>query len=405
MLIGNDNIFLSGPPGSGKSYLIEHYVDWARGKGMEVAVTASTGIAASLLGGITIHSWSGLTNAEREHIAMCSGNKFVVNRLKQAQVLIIDEISMISASYLDALDELLKTVRKNSLPFGGLKTVLCGDFYQLPPVDRRGHGNYAFLSQSWEAAGFKTCLLEEQHRQQLDKLNSLLTALRDRRFSKQYLDILTARQGLRMPETTMLLTHNSDVDRINMERLDGVSGNMHHYSMRFIGNQAACRSLAGGMLAPKDLFLKTGAKIMFTANDFSAGFVNGSQGVVIGLKGGLPVVELEADKRRVVVEVRSWKQEIEGKIVAEVCQLPLRLAWAITIHKSQGMSLDSTIIDLRRSFSYGMGYVALSRVRKYQGLYLLGYNSRSLELDPTVHQFYDSIKQPINGGSEMSAPL
>ena len=251
-----------------------------------------------------------------------------------ADILIIDEISMISGKYIDRLDALLKIIRESMKPFGGLKIILCGDFYQLPPVSQGGEIDYAFASESWERLSLVNCLLDEQHRQKQDALNELLVALRDRKFSKHYLDILTARQGLKLPQTTMLLTHNSDVDKINIGRLESVKGKSFTYKMRYEGDKQAGLKLASNILSPSELILKVGAKVMFTANDFATGYVNGSQGIVVSFKSGLPVVELETNSKRITVETKVWKYSAEGKTEAEVYQLPLRLAWAITIHKS-----------------------------------------------------------------------
>jgi ATP-dependent DNA helicase PIF1 len=391
ILKSNANVFLSGPPGSGKSYIIEQYVNWAKKRGLQVAVTASTGVAASLIGGSTIHSWSGISTHYRSEK---TSSDFTTLRLNKTQVLIIDEISMLSGSFLKQLDILLKQIRKNLQPFGGIKMVLCGDFYQLPPVGKMRGNDYAFLSDCWKQLKLVSCLLDEQHRQRKDQLYEVLTALRQRHFSRRLLDNLTARQGLPVPDTTILLTHNNQVEQINLKRLDMIECPIHEYTLRVSGNRVAGERIIKNLLSPRQLLLKEGSRVMFTANDFASGFVNGTQGVVIGFKHGLPMVELDGNGLRLLVEARTWREELNGKIIAEVHQLPLRLAWAMTIHKSQGMSLSSAAIDLSRSFSYGMGYVALSRLKSYEGLYLLGYNSRSLELDPIVHDFYAGIEPP-----------
>ena len=311
-------------------------------------------------------------------------------RFVQTDTLIIDEISMIDGLSLDSINRLLKRARASLLPFGGIQVVLSGDFFQLPPVSV-AEPRYAFYSNSWAELGLTTCYLDEQHRQQDDHLSEVLLALRERRFERRHLDLLMARQNIPHSEVTKLMTHNSKVDIINDAKLAELDGKQKYYQMSFNGNQEEADALSRKILAPKELFLKPVAKVMFVANNFSEGYVNGSQGVVVGFKGGYPVVELAANKPRITVRPYSWKAEVDGSEVAEVTQLPLRLAWAVTIHKSQGMSLTAADIDLSRSFTYGMGYVALSRLRSYEGLFLSGFNSRSLELDPNVYRFYDKI--------------
>lgn len=389
------NIFLTGAPGSGKSYVIESFVKTARRHGKTVALTATTGIAASLLAGITIHSWTGIGIGrvlDKQFLENLLENRILTDRLNEADILIIDEISMLDGPTLDGLDQLLKLARSNSQAFGGIQVILSGDFFQLPPISQ-GLPVYAFQSEAWENLGLKVCYLTDQYRQRTDELSEILTALREKRFERRHLDLLTDRQGIEHQDTTMLLTHNKEVDEINETRLSQIKAKEHIFEMVFSGDNNQAIKLAKTVLAPSLLKLKVGASIMFVANDFSQGFANGTQGKIVGFKTGLPIVEVEGKGRKIKVEAHSWKHVIDNKILAEITQLPLRLAWAITIHKSQGMSLDEADIDLRRSFTYGMGYVALSRLRSYQGLYLRGINSRSLQLDSKIYDLDSYLRK------------
>jgi ATP-dependent exoDNAse (exonuclease V) alpha subunit len=388
MLLGK-NVFLTGPPGSGKSYVIEQFMSIAKVRGKTVALTATTGIAASLLSGVTVHSWLGLgvnNMDEQQLIADIMSTDIIVKRLQVADILIIDEISMMDGLLLEIINKLLKKARSSKLAFGGIQIILSGDFFQLPPVSR-GLVKYAFDSQAWDELALVVCYLSGQHRQINDQLYEILTAMRERRLERRHLEALMDRQGVEHKDTTRLMTHNKEVDAINTERLAMLSSKEHSYQMEIVGRQQEASRLANTVLAPMDLKLKIGATVMFVANDFSQGFVNGSQGCVVSFKGGMPVVKLEANGKKIRVEGHSWKHTINKEVIAEVIQLPLRLAWAITIHKSQGMSLDEADIDLSRSFAYGMGYVALSRLRSYEGLYLRGINSRSLQLDNKIYEF------------------
>ncbi len=382
-MIGGQNVFLTGPPGSGKSYVIRQFVNQMEGRGKRVALTATTGIAANLLGGVTIHSWAGIYY--RDH--SMSANNYWTERLRNAEILIIDEISMLSANIFDKLNRLLVKARHNSQPFGGVQVIVCGDFFQLPPVDRN-NGGYAFESKSWKLLSLVVCSLSEQHRQINDKLFTALSSLRDGLFSVDNLNDLMTRCLEPKSDTPMLLTHNQAVEMNNRLKLDNLKGETRSYRQLVNGIPRAANELSAAVLTPKLLSLKTGARVMFTANNPKVGYVNGTQGSVVGFKHGLPVVETD-NRARLTVDVYRWTYLEYGQVLAELIQIPLKLAWAITIHKSQGMSLETAAIDLTRSFTYGMGYVALSRIRSLDGLYLLGLNSRSLQTDPKVRSFYD----------------
>ncbi len=383
------NIFLCGPPGSGKSYVLEQFVRAAQASGKHVAVTATTGIAASLLNGVTIHSWSGLRtkyDLKDTDIKSLLSDPSLTQRLNNTEILIIDEISMLGAATLDALNLWFKVARASKVSFGGLQIVLSGDFFQLPPVSVE-RPEYCFMAKSWTEAALKVCYLSEQHRQTGDELTEILSALREQRFNEFHLRLLSARQAIPHQSTTMLMTHNKDVDQINSSRLECLEGKSHSYYAKLTGPTDATSSLRRSVLAPSELRLKMGAEVMFVANDPLRRYVNGSQGRIVGFKFNLPQVELKDSGLVLLVQAKCWKLENESKATAELVQLPLKLAWAITIHKCQGMSLNESDIELKRSFAYGMGYVALSRLTSYQGLYLSSYNTRSLQLDKTIYVF------------------
>ncbi len=390
VLLGSEgNVFLTGAPGSGKSYVLNAFIKESIKQGKKLAVTASTGIAASLLGGTTLHSWAGLgfNKQENEEVKW-----WLVNRINEVNILIIDEVSMLDGATFDRLDVLLRRVRKNHLPFGGMKIVLSGDFFQLPPV---GQGGYLFCSQGWTNLNLNICYITEQHRQKSDELIQILSALRERRFNSSYFKMLLERQIAAPPNITRLMTHNSGVDRINSSEIGNLKGQTYSYEMQLSGDIAEAHRLEKSLLAPQKLVLKVEAPVMFVANDFAAGYVNGSQGTVVRFKNGLPLVKLKGGPL-ILVNAHQWSSVNGNKHEAKIIQLPLRLAWAITIHKSQGMSLDQAEIDLDRSFMFGMGYVALSRLKTYLGLYLSGINSRSLELNPLIYDFDRQLHEASN---------
>ncbi len=385
------NVFLTGEPGAGKTYVLNQYTDWLLRAGVPVAITASTGIAATHIGGMTIHSWSGIGVRDRltpYDLDQIASKEQVVRRVMRARVLVIDEISMLDGRMLDMVDTVTRTIRQRSEVFGGLQVVLVGDFFQLPPIANRGDTpRFAFESRSWEQAQFLTCYLTEQHRQEDESLLSLLSAIRANDVGDEHYELLREQTAIAFEsiEPTKLYTHNRDVDAINQTELNALSASKAVYKMETRGSRALYEPLIKNCLSPQILELKIGAMVMCTKNNFEVGYVNGTMGRVIDFDrdDGFPVMET-SDGRKIKVTPVSWKIEEDGKIRAEIMQVPLRLAWAITIHKSQGMSLDAAEIDLRNAFTFGQGYVALSRVRTLAGMKLIGINAHALLVDPKV---------------------
>lgn len=409
------NVFLTGEPGSGKTYTVNAYVRWLREHGIDPAITASTGIAATHIGGQTIHSWSGigvrdyLSEYDVEAIA---NNKNVRRRVKDAHVLILDEVSMLSGSVLSMVDSVMRAVRGNDRPFGGSQVVLVGDFFQLPPVVREGRNSqvfdedtspFSFRSTSWRDVNPFICYLEEQHRHQGDALTRALAAIRQGEGRERVHAILQARvvsESGAPSDIPRLFSHNRDVDRINEERLQRMPGTPRAYRMTSRGPDAPVAGLKRGCLSPEELRLKPGAKVMFTKNDPAGKFVNGTLAEVTSIASdGTPTVTTR-DGRLLDVEPAEWTLEDGGRVIARITQLPLKLAWAVTVHKSQGMTLDAAVVDLGHAFEYGQGYVAMSRVRSLDGLHLIGYNERALEVHPEVLAHDRTFRERSEGARE-----
>lgn len=385
------NVFLTGEPGAGKTYVINEYISWLEAAKLSVAVTASTGIAATHIGGLTIHSWSGVGTKDtltKYDLDQIISNERVTKRIKKAHVLVIDEISMLDGKLLDMVEVICRTVRQKGDPFGGLQVVCVGDFFQLPPISRSGDvTRYAFESKAWEKLKPLVCYLSEQHRQEDELLLSLLGSIRSGDVEEEHYTLLREQTDIAYEdvEPTKLYTHNADVDSVNAARLKELSGSVRSFSLSGKGNKTLQESLVRNCLSPATLFLKEEAMVMCTKNNFEAGYVNGTLGRVVGFDSyeGHPIIET-ADKRRITVEPTTWEMSHEGKVMASIEQIPLRLAWAITVHKSQGMSLDAVEVDLSKSFVYGQGYVALSRVRSLAGLKVNGINANALMVDPKI---------------------
>ncbi|MGP9492684.1 AAA family ATPase [Psychrobacter sp. AOP7-B1-24] len=441
------NVFLTGSAGSGKTYTLNQYIDYLRARRVPVAVTASTGIAATHMNGTTIHSWSGIGIKDElsdRDLTNLSRKQFLADRLKDTAVLIIDEISMLHAKQLNLVSQVLKHIRKSDKAFGGIQVVVAGDFFQLPPIGSKGESNrekFAFMSEAWLDAKFYICYLSEQHRQVSEAANGgldlddILNQIRRQEVTFEAIAALetTFDQNVDI-KRTRLYTHNLNVNKINDKELAALDGEMMRFEATSTGDSKLVETLKKTVRTQDDLTLKVGAKVMFIKNNTELGVSNGTMGELIGFaavkiddsKDGndaliedadnnshtdsdedtakhkksaakkdkeksktkkpttqkMPVVRLNSG-REVVAEPEEWIIEDEtGDVLASYLQVPLCLAWAITIHKSQGMTLDAAEIDLSRTFELGQGYVALSRLKSLAGLQLLGMNDMSLQLDP-----------------------
>ena len=403
------NVFLTGEPGSGKTHLQNEYIKYLRDNSIEPAITASTGIAATHIGGMTVHSWSGIgikTKLEKNDLNKIKASQYIVRRITKAKVLIIEEISMLTGDTLSMVDTVCREIKQNSKPFGGIQVIFAGDFFQLPPVVRRevnentqttfinkSSSIFAFDSPSWKELNPTVCYLTEQHRQEDDDFLELLSAIRRNIFNDQHLSHIEKRkidsfdyaQNKSMTNIPKLFSHNADVDRINDEVLASIPGKKNTFIISVQGPDPLVAILKKGCLSPEILYLKIGASVMFTKNNPKQGFVNGTLGVVDEFDkiSGNPIVKIRSG-RKIEVEPMDWSIEENGKVRASISQLPLRLAWAITVHKSQGMSLDEAVMDLSQVFEFGQGYVALSRVRRLSGLYILGWNEQTFQVHPEI---------------------
>ncbi|NRD71560.1 AAA family ATPase [Psychrobacter okhotskensis] len=443
------NVFLTGSAGSGKTYTLNQYIDYLRARRVPVAVTASTGIAATHMNGTTIHSWSGIGIKDEltdRDLTNLSRKQFLADRLKDTAVLIIDEISMLHAKQINLVSQVLKHVRKNDKAFGGIQVVVAGDFFQLPPIGSKGESNrekFAFMSEAWLDAKFHICYLSEQHRQVSEAANGgldlddILNQIRRQEVTFEAIAALEATFDQNVDiKRTRLYTHNLNVNKINDKELAALEGEMMRFEATSTGDSKLVETLKKTVRTQDELILKVGAKVMFIKNNTELGVSNGTMGELIGFaavkiddskdssealitdddtstdsdedaaksKKGAAKKEKDSDKkqtkdkktttqkmpvvrlnsgREIIAEPEEWMIEDEtGDVLASYEQVPLCLAWAITIHKSQGMTLDAAEIDLSRTFELGQGYVALSRLKSLAGLQLLGMNDMSLQLDP-----------------------
>lgn len=388
------NVFLTGFAGSGKTFLLNQYIDYLVCNRVEVGVTASTGIAATHMEGRTIHSWAGMgisSEMTKAEIRKVLRKAHIKKRLARTRVLIIDEISMLGHRQLDLVDEICRLGKKENIPFGGMQVILSGDFFQLPPINKvseEGENKFATESDVWEEMDLKICYLDEQFRQSDKMFSKILNDIRDDKVTADTVSTLMSRLNVDIGDAvvpTKLNTHNAHVDKINNNELAKLNDKPVLYSMDSTGSPEVIKALKKGCLAPETITVKLGASVMFVKNNFSKGYVNGTLGTVVDFDKdeGWPIVEIRSGKR-IVAEPESWGIEENDETIARVDQVPLRLAWAISVHKSQGMSLETAEIDLSKAFERGMGYVALSRVRSLDGIKLTGLNNMALEVNKDV---------------------
>jgi len=389
ILKSGDNVFLTGSAGAGKTYVLNQYIQYLKARKIPVSITASTGIAATHLQGTTIHAWSGIgikDTLNSRQLKELKDKKYLKKHIEKTKVLIIDEISMLHKKQFDLVNEVMQYFRENDKSFGGIQVVLCGDFFQLPPIGSSGEINrdkFCFMSQSWLNANLSICYLTDQYRQTAGELNNILNEIRSGKVSDRSMSLLSnSKESIDIEEPTKLYTHNLDVDRINTTHIAEIKGQKKLFKAKVKGNLKLAESIKRSIMAPETLELKKDAKVMFVKNNYEKGYLNGSLGTIIRYNDeGNPVVRLN-NGYEITAEPEDWRIEDEtGKLLVSYVQVPLRLAWAITVHKSQGMTLDGAVMDLSKTFEKGQGYVALSRVKGLEGLQLIGFNQTALEVD------------------------
>jgi len=412
IMLSGQSVLLTGPAGAGKTFVLNQFIKLSKFEGKHVSVTATTGLAATHLGGTTIHSWSGMGI----HDSVSPGFVDHISKtrreiIEKTDVLIIDEISMLHDFRLDMVDEICRVVRKKDEPFGGIQLIMSGDFFQLPPINRGDSraGGFVVNSEVWHELDPVICYLQEQHRQDDEKLLEILNAIRAGDVRRHHAETLLARAEVfpdDLEQLTELHTVNIDVDKINEAKLATIDEDEIVYTQTTTGSESYVEGLQRSVLAPAQLKVKKGALVMAVKNSPDRKYANGSIGTIIDFEPytEYPIVEFKNGKEVSMIP-DTWEQRDGDKKRASITQIPLRLAWAITIHKSQGMTLDAARIDLRKAFVEGMGYVALSRVKNLDNLYLTGINQMALKVSEDAQTIDEILRAKAAADAKRFAPL
>ncbi len=391
LMEGEENIFLTGGPGTGKSFLIRRFLDECED---EVPVVASTGAAAILIGGRTFHSFFGLgimQGGPEAVTAKAMKNKRLRKRLKDTDVLVVDEVSMLSGDTLNCAEQIARSIRRSQQPWGGIRMIVVGDFAQLPPISRGKEKEWCFLSQAWKRSNFKKIVLREVKRTEDAEFLEVLEDIRWGRVSPKVQTFLNERlsqSDTADSEVPHVFPRRAQTDQFNRARLNEIGFKSRFYPTEYGGKEIYIDRLKRDAPIPEVLELKESALIMLRMNDPKQRYVNGTVGTIEGLEDDLLLVRVH--KRVIEIEPFSFTVlDDEGEEAAFARNFPVTLAYASTIHKMQGTTLDRCHISLKALWEPGQAYVALSRARSGNGITLMDWEPGSILADQTVQKFYE----------------
>lgn len=398
VLKGDENVFLTGAAGTGKSYLLKYYREFFNKK---IPVVCSTGVAAVLVGGRTFHSYFGLgimSSDEEIIIATAMSNPALVGRIKRAKEIIIDEISMLSGEALNVASEICKRIRNNGEAFGGIRIICVGDFYQLPPVqeDRKKGKDWAFKSKAWHECDFRSIELTQIMRTKEVSFLRFLYRVRqgyvgpdEKKFLQEHL--IEDKDSF---EGTRIFSRKKMVSDFNESKLAELPGKEYVFDTDFDGTESHVFRLMRSLPIETSIRIKAQSLIMIRINDQSKEklYVNGTLGHVVAISDSELMIKT-LDRRFINLKKHTFTlKDGDGETVASALNFPISLAYAVTIHKSQGATIDHALVDLYNLWDSGQAYTALSRLASEKGLKILQWNARSVFVDEEVKRFYQLIR-------------
>ncbi len=400
LALAGKNVFITGSAGTGKSFVIQHLTRMLKGS----LLCSTTGIGASIIGGQTLHAALGIGLCA-ESVDVMAKSKRIRNRFKNLEVLIVDEVSMLTLTTFEKLCELARRIRGNELPFGGIQLIFSGDFLQLPPVKDR----FVFESPEWERLGLHVIEFTEVIRQQDMEFVQHLQRIRRgivESATESYFEGRILNDSLREVikknkiKPTILFSHRADVAGFNNDKLAGLlAKGRQPREYKLIHSLCADSRRPPVVDVPELTTLCIGAQVILLANlEVEKGLVNGARGIVVRFDDGLPVVEFMGGQTR-TIRWYKWETVRDGQVVHRYSQIPLLLGWAITIHKSQGMTLDNVVLDISKCFENGQAYVALSRARSLEGLFLMDVCWKRISASAKALKFYNFIEDPASAPS------
>ncbi len=407
------NIFITGSAGTGKSFILNKLKEE-----FKIEVTSTTGMAAVNIGGQTIHAWAGvgLCNLPVEYTVKSIIKKSnFAKKIKNAQILAIDEISMLDAQTFDYINTVLKSVRANNKPFGGIQLILFGDFFQLPPVEK--NNGFCFESSTWKELKLENVILKKIYRQSDSSFAQILNDIRQNKLKQEDLNLFFKQNNRPLPQNKDILhifATNEAADNFNLQKFNSIATEPIELvskdiimkneeadklvtSVEETKNLSITRKKIWDMLdkyckVSQTITLKKSCRVMLLKNiDFDSGLINGTCGNVEDINDDGILVKFDNGELK-LIKREEFDYTKDGKLLARRIQYPLRLAYGITIHKSQGMTLEEVFIDFNRIFEYGQAYVALSRIKSINGLYLKGFNPQKIMTDPKIIEFYKSLE-------------
>lgn len=417
LLQNGENVFLTGFAGTGKSYILNKLKGKLKKK---LTITSTTGIASVNIKGQTLHSWAGVglcRNTISNTVEKIRSRKTQLSQILKCKILAVDEISMLNIEAFEYINEVLQILRESSKPFGGIQVLFIGDFFQLPPVEKNsGDGSfsnehrYCFDSPVWQELELKNVVLKKNFRQNEENFITALAHMRENQLDNDDIKLLQSRcTDLDTYETNMLhiFSTNEEANRYNSIKFNMIDEPVKIFTAQdgvYRGNKLVSENLtesenyileifSKNCRAEKDIPLKLGAKVMLLINmDFNKGLINGACGVIQRFNENS--IEIKFDNGTTAsIPRHKFEYYYNDRVVAERMQYPLRLAYGITIHKSQGMTLDKLVVDCSRIFERGQAYVAMSRVKTLEGLFIKNFESEKVHVDSRVAEFYENLEE------------